>query len=296
MKEEWQGTFTAVVTPFNSDGTLDEKSLRKLVDFQVDGGVEGLVPCGTTGESVTMSLEEQKRVVEVVLEQVDGRVAVVAGAGGNATDKVVSAAREMESLGADAILSVVPYYNKPTQEGMFQHFSKVADAVTVPVVLYNVPGRTSSNMLPETVLRLAEHANVKAVKEASGNLIQVMEIVRGAPEGFRVLSGEDNLTFPILSLGGHGVISVISNEVPMMMSRMVRDALSGNWNDARDLHYKLLGLMNANFIETNPTPVKAALAMMGLIQEAYRLPLVPMKKENRERLREHLVKLELVEG
>ncbi len=296
MKEEWQGTFTAVVTPFNPDGTLDEKSLRKLVDFQVDGGVEGLVPCGTTGESVTMSLEEQKRVVRVVLEQVDGRVAVVAGAGGNATEKVVTAAREMESLGADAILSVVPYYNKPTQEGMFQHFSKVADAVSVPVILYNVPGRTSSNMLPDTVLRLAEHENVKAVKEASGNLVQVMEILRGAPEGFRVLSGEDNLTFPLLSLGGHGVISVVSNEVPMMMSRMVRDGLSGNWNDARDLHYKLLGLMNTNFIETNPTPVKAALAMMGLIQEAYRLPLVPMKEDNRERLRDHLVTLELVEG
>jgi 4-hydroxy-tetrahydrodipicolinate synthase len=296
MREEWKGTFTAVVTPFNPDGTLDESSLRRLVDFQIDGGVDGLVPCGTTGESVTMSLEEQMRVVRVVLEQVDGRATVVAGAGGNATAKVVTAAREMESLGVDGLLSVVPYYNKPTQEGMLQHFSKVADAVSVPVVLYNVPGRTSSNMLPDTILRLAEHENVRAVKEASGNLIQVMEILRGAPEGFRVLSGEDNLTLPLLSLGGHGVISVVSNEVPMMMSRMVRDGLSGNWNDARDLHYKLLGLMNANFIETNPTPVKAALAMMGLIQEAYRLPLVPMRKDNRERLREHLAKLELVEG
>jgi 4-hydroxy-tetrahydrodipicolinate synthase len=243
-----------------------------------------------------MSLEEQLQVVRIVIEKADGRVPVVAGAGGNATGKVVSAAQEMQSLGADAILSVTPYYNKPTQEGLVQHFTRIAESVSIPVVLYNVPGRTSCNMLPDTVLRLAEHKNICAVKEASGNLLQVMDIIRRAPSGFRVLSGEDNLTFPLLALGGDGVISVASNEVPMMMSRMVGDALAGNWTGARELHYKLLDLMNANFIETNPIPVKAALAMMGIIEENYRLPLVPMKKENREKLKAHLVKLELVKS
>lgn len=294
MQEPWKGTFTALVTPFRLDGEVDEVNLKKLVDFQIDGGVDGLVPCGTTGESVTLSREEQLAVVRIVLEQADGRLPVVAGAGGNSTEKVVSLARAMESLGVDGILSVVPYYNKPTQEGMVRHFTAVADAVAVPVILYNVPGRTGSNMTSETVLRLAEHGNVRGVKEASGNLLQVMDIIRSAPEGFRLLSGEDNLTFSTVGLGGDGVISVASNEVPMMMSRMVRDALAGRWNDARALHYKLLGLMNANFIETNPIPVKAALAMMGMIQETYRLPLIPMKASNRERLRRELVGLDLI--
>ena len=294
MLEAWRGTYTAIVTPFAPDGGIDAKSLRKLIDFQVEGGVEGVVPCGTTGESATMDLEEQKKVVRTVLEQVDGRVLVLAGAGGNATSQVTVIAREMESLGADGILSVVPYYNKPTQEGMFQHFTRVADAVSIPMVLYNVPSRTGSNMLPETVLRLAVHENVAGIKEASGNLLQAMEIIKGAPEHFRVLSGEDNLTFPLIGLGADGVISVVANEVPMMMSRMVRDSLAGNWDEARKIHYKLLGLMNANFVETNPIPAKAALAMMGIIEECYRLPLVPLKDENRGKLRQELVNLELI--
>lgn len=294
MLEAWKGTYTAIVTPFVPDGGIDEESLRKLVDFQVDGGVEGIVPCGTTGESATMSLEEQKKVVRTVLEQVEGRVLVLAGAGGNSTSQVTAIAREMESLGVDGILSVVPYYNKPTQEGMFQHFTRVADAVSIPIVLYNVPSRTGSNMLPETALRLAEHENVAGIKEASGNLLQVMEIIKGAPEQFRVLSGEDNLTFPLLGLGGDGVISVVANEVPMMMSRMVRDSLAGNWDEARKIHYKLLGLMNVNFVETNPIPAKAALAMMGIIEECYRMPLVPLQDESRGKLRRELVKLELI--
>jgi 4-hydroxy-tetrahydrodipicolinate synthase len=294
MREQWQGTFTALVTPFRSDGSIDEEALRKLVDFQVDGGVEGLVPCGTTGESVTMSLDEQARVVEIVLERAEEKVSVLAGAGGNSTDKVISAARRMESVGAEGILSVVPYYNKPTQEGMFRHFSTIADSVSIPVILYNVPGRTGSNMLPQTVLRLAEHGNIRGVKEASGDLAQVSEIIAGAPAGFRVLSGEDNLTLPLLALGGHGVISVVSNEVPMLMSRMVREGLDGMWPEARELHYKLLRLMNINFIESNPIPVKAALAMMGMIEEEYRLPLVPMKEENCRKLKEELIRMELV--
>ena len=296
MLEQGQGTFTALVTPFLADGSIDERALGKLVAFQVDGGVEGVVPCGTTGESATLAVEEQLKVVEVILRQSEGRVSVIAGAGGNVTDKVAALARQLESLGVEGLLSVTPYYNKPTQEGLFQHFSRIADSVAVPLILYNVPSRTGCNLLPETVLRLAEHENIRGVKEASGNLPQVMEILRGRPKGFRVLSGEDNLTLPILCLGGDGVISVASNEVPMLMSRMVRDALAGNWSEARSLHYQLLPLMNVNFVETNPIPVKAALAMMGMIEESYRLPLVPLRKESREKLRRELANLDLMES
>ena len=295
MSEPWQGTYTAVVTPFSADGSVDEQALERLVDLQVDGGVEGIVPCGTTGESVTLSGEEQLRVIQVVRDRADTRVRVIAGVGGNGTEKVVAQARAVASLGADGILSVVPYYNKPTQEGMFRHFSELADAIEIPVIVYNVPGRTSVNLLPATLMRLAEHENIHGVKEASGNLIQVMEILSRRPDGFSVFSGEDNLTLPILALGGDGAISVVSNEVPMLMSRMVREALAGRLPDAREIHFRLLGLMNANFIETNPIPVKAALAMMGLIGEHYRLPLVPMSAENRSRLRKQLLQLELVE-
>jgi 4-hydroxy-tetrahydrodipicolinate synthase len=295
MSESWQGTYTAVVTPFRADGAVDEQALEKLVDLQIEGGVEGIVPCGTTGESVTLSGEEQLRVIQVVRDRVDTRVRVIAGVGGNSTDKVVAQARAAASLGVEGILSVVPYYNKPTQEGLFRHFSELADAIEIPVIVYNVPSRTSTNLSPTTLMRLAEHENIRGVKEASGDLVQVMEILSRRPDGFAVFSGEDNLTLPILALGGDGVISVVSNEVPMLMSRMVREALSGRLPDAREIHFRLLGLMNANFIETNPIPVKAALAMMGLIGEHYRLPLVPMSAENRSRLHEHLLQLELVE-
>lgn len=296
MAEFWRGTYTALPTPFSADGSIDEPRLTRLVDFQIDGGVEGLVPCGTTGESATLSAAEQLRVIELVMTRADARVVVLAGVGGNATERVLEQAREVEALGVDGILSVVPYYNKPTQEGLYQHFSRLADAVEVPVILYNDPGRTSSNLVPSTVLRLSTHGNIAGIKEASGSLPQAMEILTERPHGFRVLSGEDNLTLPLLALGADGVVSVVANEVPVLMSRMVRDALEGRWEEARDVHYRLLGLMTLNFIETNPIPVKAALAMMKLIEDHYRLPLVPLAAGNRERLRKELLSLELIEG
>ena len=295
MSEPWQGTFTALVTPFTRDGGVDEEALAKLVDLQVEGGVEGIVACGTTGESATLSNEEQLRVIQLVRERADARVMVVAGAGGNSTERVVAQARAAASLGVDGILSVVPYYNKPTQEGLYRHFSEIADAVQVPLVLYNVPSRTGSNLLPDTVRRLSKHENVRGIKEASGDLSQVMELLIERPEGFSVLSGEDHLAFSLIGLGGDGVVSVVSNEVPMLMSQMVREALAGRVADARRMHFRLLGLMKANFLESNPIPVKAALAMMGLIGEHYRLPLVALGKENRLRLREELARLDLVE-
>ena len=294
MIRSWRGTFTAIVTPFKRDGSLDEAALRTLVDRQIEGGVDGIVPCGTTGESVTMSTAERIRVIEIVQEQSNDRVRVLAGAGGNSTAAVVTLAKQIDRVSVDGILIVVPYYNKPTQEGLYQHFATVADAVEAPVVMYNVPGRTSANMTAETALRLAEHGNIVGTKEASGALTQVMEIIRGAPAGFSILSGDDNLAVPIIALGGHGVVSVVSNEAPAMMSEMVRSALEGKMTEARELHYQLLGLMNVNFIETNPIPVKAALAMMGLIEEQYRLPLVPMAEANREKLHLELMKLDLV--
>ena len=294
MIRSWRGTYTAIVTPFRRDGSLDEAALRTLVDRQIEGGVDGLVPCGTTGESATMSTEEKIRVIEIVREQSHDRVRVLAGAGGNSTAAVVTLAKQIDQVSVDGILIVVPYYNKPTQEGLYQHFATVADAVEAPVVMYNVPGRTSANMTAETALRLAEHGNIAGTKEASGALTQVMEIIRGAPPGFSILSGEDNLAVPIIALGGHGVVSVASNEAPAMMSEMVRSALEGKMTEARELHYKLLGLMNVNFIETNPIPVKAALAMMGLIEEQYRLPLVPMADANRAKLHLELIKLDLM--
>ena len=294
MTRTWQGTFTAIVTPFSRDGSFDETALRTLVDRQIEGGVDGLVPCGTTGESATMSTEEKLRVIEIVQEQSNDRVRVLAGAGGNSTAAVLALAKQIDQVSVDGILIVVPYYNKPTQEGLYQHFATVADAVEAPVVMYNVPGRTSANMTAETALRLAEHGNIAGTKEASGALTQVMEIIRGAPSGFSILSGDDNLAVPIIALGGHGVVSVASNEAPAMMSEMVRSALEGKMTEARELHYELLGLMNVNFIETNPIPVKAALAMMGLIEEQYRLPLVPMAEANREKLHLELMKLDLV--
>ena len=294
MSATWRGTFTALVTPFAADGSVDEERLANLVEFQIEGKVEGLVPCGTTGEAATMTNEEHMRVVEFVIDKVTGRVPVLAGVGGNDTRNVILLSRGAQQLGASGVLAVAPYYNKPTQAGMLEHFSTIADAIEIPLVLYNVPGRTSSNILPATVLKLAEHKNIAAIKEASGNLSQVMAILADRPDGFRLLSGEDDLTFAVVCLGGDGVISVVSNEVPDLMSRMVRHALAGELDEARQQHYRLLGLMDANFIETNPIPVKAALAIMGLIEEHYRLPLVPMSDENRAKLRDELLDLQLL--
>ena len=294
MSHDWRGTFTALITPFDTKGELDPARIKSLAERQIEGGVEGLVPCGTTGESVTMSADEQVRVVELVLEAAQSRVPVIAGAGGNATTKVVGMAKRMVAAGADAILSVVPYYNKPTQEGLVRHFSTIADAVEKPVVLYNVPGRTGANMKPATVARLAEHANVIAVKEASGDLLQAMEIVRSTPDDFRVLSGEDNLTLPLLSIGADGLISVVGNEAPRQISDLVRAGLDGRFDDARRIHYTLIDLMNANFIESNPIPVKAAMAMLGLAEGSYRLPLVPLTDASREPLKQALARAGLL--
>ncbi len=287
------GSLVALVTPFRSDGGLDEVALRRLVRWQVGQGTDGIVPCGTTGEGATLSQEEAERVVSIVLEEVDGRVPVVAGAGSNNTKVAVEKAARMRELGVDAVLSVAPYYNKPTQQGLFEHFRTIAEDAGVPVVVYNVPGRTGCNVMPETLARLAEVPHIVAVKEASGNLVQIMEILASAP-GLTVLSGDDALTLPMMVLGAKGVISVVANEAPALMHEMVRAALEGDWAVARELHFRLLPLMQANFLESNPIPVKAAVAMLGHITESYRLPLVPPNQKTRNELQRLLAELGLL--
>jgi 4-hydroxy-tetrahydrodipicolinate synthase len=297
MKVEWlQGCATALVTPFTADGEVDEKRLRALIEYQIAGGVRLLVPCGTTGESATMTEAEDERVIKLTIETARSRARVIAGTGSNSTAAAAENSRVAHSLGADAVLVVAPYYNKPTQEGMYAHFRAVAEAVSdLPVIIYNVPGRTSSNIAAQTTLQLTRDVeNIVGIKEASGNLSQIMEILAQRPDGFRVLSGDDSVAFPLIALGADGLVSVASNEAPELMSRMVDLALSGNWNDARDLHFRLLPLMEANFIESSPGPVKAALAMMGMIEECYRLPLVPIQTSSRMRLRQVLIELGLL--
>jgi 4-hydroxy-tetrahydrodipicolinate synthase len=287
------GCLVALVTPFHGDGTVDEPALRALVRRQLEEGTDGIVPCGTTGEGATLADDETKKVASVVMEEVNGRVPVVAGGGSNDTSIAVQKARMLASLGVDAVLSVAPYYNKPTQQGLYQHFRAVAEGAGIPIVVYNVPGRTASNIQPETLARLAELENVVAVKEASGDLAQVMEIVVAAPD-LIVLSGDDALTLPMMVLGAQGVISVVANEAPGLMRNMVQQALADDWNGARELHYRLLPLMNANFLESNPIPVKAALAILGVIQEEYRLPLVPPAQKTRDELHRLLYVLQLL--
>jgi 4-hydroxy-tetrahydrodipicolinate synthase len=284
MALDIRGCGTALVTPFAKDGSLDVEALRRLVQFQLKDGIDFLVPCGTTGETPTLEHEEYLGVIRVVVEEVAGKIPVIAGVGGNSTRKVASLAGEVESLGVQGILSVAPYYNKPTQEGLYQHFSTIADSTELPVILYNVPGRTSSNIEPATVARLSKISNIIAIKEACGNITQQMEVLNSVEPGFRVLSGDDSFTFPLMALGGHGIISVISNEIPGPMARLAHLLLEGKFDEARKLHFQLLPLMQINFIETNPIPVKAALAMMGMVQEVYRLPMCPMKPENRAKL------------
>ena len=299
MKIDWlRGCATALVTPFTAAGAVDEERLRSLIDYQLSGGVQLLVPCGTTGESATMSDEEDQVVIKLTIEGARGRGHVIAGAGSNSTAAAITYSQTARELGADAVLQVAPYYNKPTQEGLYAHFRAAAEAVEgMPVVIYNVPGRTSSNITAQTTLRLArDDENIVAVKEASGNLSQIMEILRDRPANFRVLSGDDSFTLPMIALGADGLISVASNEAPELMSRLVNLALAGNWDEARALHYRLLALMETNFIESSPGPVKAALAMMGLIEENYRLPLVPIQETSRARLREVLLELGLLKG
>ncbi len=284
MNLDIRGCGTALVTPFHRDGSVDEAALRRLVQFQLREGIDFLVPCGTTGETPTLEHGEYLGVIRVVVEEAAGKAPVVAGAGGYNTRKVVAQVQELGTLGVQGVVSVAPYYNKPTQEGLYQHFKAIAESTDLPVILYNVPGRTSSNIEPATVARLSKVPNIVGIKEASGSITQQMEVLISVDPGFRVLSGDDAFTFPLMALGGVGVISVVSNEIPGAMTRLTHLLLEGNYAEARKLNAQLLPLMQANFIETNPIPVKAALAMMGMIEEVYRLPLVPMKPENRAKL------------
>jgi len=289
------GTGTALVTPFRTDGSLDELTLRSLVQRQLDGGINFLVPCGTTGESPTLSHKEHLRVVEVTLELAKGKVPVLAGAGGYNTAEVIALALQLKSLGADGILSVTPYYNKPTQEGLYQHFKAIASAVDLPFILYSVQGRTGVNIEPATVLRLSQIPNIVGIKEASGSITQMAAILRLVSSDFLVLSGDDSLTLPLIALGGRGLISVASNEIPAEMTRLVQVARAGDFAEARRLHYRYLPLMDINFVESNPIPIKAAMAEMGLLQPVWRLPLVAPKPENLERIRTVLESVNLFE-
>ena len=284
MRRLWTGCGTALVTPFNRDGSVDQAGVRRLAKRQIDAGIHFLVPCGTTGESPTLSDEERFRVVELVVEEAAGRVPVLAGAGGYDTREVIRSAQQMKRLGAAGILSVTPYYNKPTQEGLFQHYSAIAGEVGLPIIVYNVPGRTGSNVEVGTLARLSQVANIAGVKEASGNVSQMCEVCRAVPEDFVVLSGDDALTLPLMAIGGHGLISVIANEAPAEMARMVELAEAGDFIAARRIHHQLMPLMSANFVESNPIPVKAAMAAMGLLEEVYRLPMVPPSEPSRSRI------------
>ena len=296
MSLELRGCGTALVTPFRKDGSLDLDALRRLVQFQLRAGIDFLVPCGTTGETPTLEHAEYLAVVRAVVQEVAGRVPVIAGVGGNNTRKVIDLAAEVRGLGVQGILSVAPYYNKPTQEGLYQHFQAMAESTDLPIIVYNVPARTSSNIEPPTVARLSKIPNIIGIKEASGSIVQQMEVLAAVPPGFRVLSGDDSFTFPLMALGGVGIISVISNEIPGQMTRLAHLLLEGKLEAARQLHFSLLPLMQVNFIETNPIPVKAALAMMGMIEEVYRLPMVPMKPENRAKLEKVLAAQGLLNG
>lgn len=279
------GCGTALATPFTSSGALDERALRGLVDWQIDEGIDFLVPCGSTGEAATMTPAEHRRVVEITVEQGRGRVPVVAGAGSNDTRKAIDVSRQMKEAGATHLLHVSPMYNKPPQRGIVAHFLAIADAVDLPIVVYNVPGRTGSNIEAATTLELAKHPRIASVKEASGSLPQITDVIAGKPKDFTVLSGDDELTLPILALGGDGLVSVISNVVPRLMAELVRLGRAGRIEEARAIHLRLLPWMRAAFIESNPLPVKAALAMMGRMENVLRLPLVPMTESRNELVR-----------
>jgi 4-hydroxy-tetrahydrodipicolinate synthase len=289
------GTGTALVTPFQRDGSLDEFALRALIKRQIEAGIDFLVPCGTTGESPTLTHEEHLRVVAIAVELAKGKVPVLAGAGGYNTAEVIALARELATIGADGILSVTPYYNKPTQEGLYQHYRAIAEAVSLPIILYSVQGRTGVNIEPATVKRLAGIENIIGIKEASGNVSQMAAILNAVPDDFIVLSGDDAITLPLIALGGRGVISVVSNEIPAEMSQLTRLVLNGDYPGAREIHRRYHPLMEINFVESNPIPVKAALAEMGLLDPVWRLPLVPPKAENQARIRAVLESLGLVD-
>ena len=284
MRTPFTGCGTAMVTPFRRDGSLDEAAVSRLAKRQVDAGIHFLVPCGTTGEVPTLTDDEQVRIVQRVAAEAKGRVPVLAGAGGYNTHEVIEAGKRMKAAGADGLLSVTPYYNKPTPEGLYQHYKAIGDAVGLPIVIYNVPGRTGCNVDPATLVRLSSIPQVVAVKEASGNMTQMAEICGSVPDDFIVLSGDDALTLPLMAIGGRGIISVASNEIPAEMSRMVELAEKGDFAAARALHKRLLPLLMVNFIESNPIPVKSAMASMGLLDEVYRLPMVPPRPASKQKI------------
>lgn len=279
----FKGSITALVTPFK-DGAIDEKAFRELIEFQIESGSDGLVPCGTTGESATLTHEEHNRVIEMTIEAASGRVPVIAGTGSNSTAETIQLTKHAEAFGASAALLITPYYNKPSQQGLYEHYKKISEEVSIPLLLYNVPGRTSVNMAPETIARLSEINNIVGIKEATGDLKQVSEVIEYSTEGFAVISGDDFTTVPMLAIGAVGVISVTANIVPAEMSEMVNGYLEGRTKEALALHYRLATLHRSMFIETNPVPVKTALAMMGRIEEEFRLPLVRMSEANRAAL------------
>lgn len=291
----FKGAITAIVTPFKENGDLDLEALRKLVEFQVKNSIDGIVPCGTTGESPSLSEDEHFEVVKAAAEAANGKVPVIAGAGSNSTRHAVEMTKRAAELGANAALHVCPYYNKPTQEGLYRHFSAIAKAVDLPIIIYNIQGRTAVNMETSTLARLAkEYSSIVGVKEASGNISQMMDVINELPKNFAVLSGDDNITLPLMALGGKGVISVASNVIPKEMHELCKYALDGNFEEAKRMHYELLPLFKGIFIETNPIPIKAALAMKGMINEAYRLPMCEMKAENKEKLRKILKDLKII--
>jgi len=294
MRTRFTGVGTALITPFTKDGSLDESAIKRLARRQIDGGVHFLSPCGTTGEAPTLSHRDKLRVVELVVEEANGRVPVLAGAGGYDTREVIELARDMERVGADGLLSVTPYYNKPTQEGLYQHFKAIAESVRIPIVLYNVPTRTSVNMSVETTLRLSEIPNIVATKEAAMNAEHWSTIVSSAREGFHLLSGDDPLTVAAMAVGGKGVVSVASNEAPAEMAQIVELCEKNDYAAARKLHHWLYPLIQVNFIETNPIPCKAAMAAMGLIEESYRLPMVAPTASAREKIMRVLQQLKML--
>ena len=296
MHTRWTGCGTALVTPFTAQGNLDESTITRLARRQVDNGVHFLVPCGTTGESPSLSHEEKIRVTELVVQAANGQVPVLAGAGSYDTQTAVQLVADMAKTGVDGILSVTPFYNKPTQEGLYVHFETIAKSTDLPIVLYNVPSRTGCNIQPATLTRLAAVPNIVGVKEASGNLLQMCEICRLIPENFSILAGDDAFTLPLIALGGHGVISVVANEWPGEMATLVDLANTAKFSEARQIHEHLLPLMQVNFVESNPIPVKAAMAALGLLEEIYRLPMVAPTDESRSQINDLLKNLQLADS
>ena len=290
----FRGTFTALVTPFRSDGALDEDALARLVVRQLESGIDGLVFFGTTGEEASLTLDERRRTIELVQKKAEGHLIVVAGAFDNVTERAVALAREMDWLGVDAILSVVPYYTRPNQAGIIEHFRRIADAVDSPLILSNAPGRAATGLDAESVAILSEHQNIRGLDESSGDLDFLSRVLAETDEDFGVFSGEDTLTLPMIALGADGAFSLVSNEAPEKMRKLVEASLEGNVSEARELHYQLFDLMQVNYVDTNPMPVKAALAMMGLIEEHYRLPLLPLNDDGREAVRKALAELDLL--